>query len=796
MSAIFPWQGYRCRTAFLSRPDGSGKPSYSSNILVRLVIPLAALLVLTGFQPARAAEPPVSPQALEFFEKQVRPVLVENCQSCHGPKKQHGDLRLDSRAGILKGGETGPAIVVGEPDKSLLIAAVRQQGDLKMPPKTRLSAAAIDALANWIRQGAPWPETTDTAAKPATIAEVRGRHWAFQPVKNPAPPALKHPQGVRNPIDAFICQGLEARGLPPSPQANRRTLIRRATFDLIGLPPTPEEVTAFENDPDPAAYVHLIDRLLASPRYGERWGRHWLDVARYADSKGYVFTEERRYPYAYTYRDYVIRAFNEDLPYDQFIVHQLAADLLPLGEDKRPLAALGFLTLGRRFLNNPHDIIDDRIDVTMRGLQGMTVACARCHDHKFDPIPIRDYYSLYGVFASSHEPKDLPLLGAPAQTDAYHKFDAELKKREQVVAEYRQKHQKELDGKNRLFEDELRELQKKVDEWKVMGPGSPPRAMVLNDNPSPMMPHVFLRGNPGNRGEQVPRQFLEVVAGTQRKPFMQGSGRLELARAIANKDNPLTARVMVNRIWMLHFGNGLVRTPGDFGLRGEAPTHPELLDYLAHTFMDQGWSVKKLHRLIMLSATYQQSSEDNPSGRSADLDNRLLWKMNRRRLELEPLRDSLLNVAGRLDLTMGGPPVDIVTRPFSRRRTVYGFIDRQNLPGLFRTFDFASPDASTQQRHMTTVPQQALFLMNSPFVVEQARAFVKRADVTALAKDEARIDRLHRLAYGRPAEAEEIAFGMKFLKAVAEKPDKGGKLSAWEQYGQVLLLANEFAFVD
>jgi len=253
---------------------------------------------------------------------------------------------------------------------------------------------------------------------------------------------------------------------------------------------------------------------------------------------------------------------------------------------------------------------------------------------------------------------------------------------------------------------------------------------------------------------------------------------------------------MVNRIWMLHFGNGLVRTPGDFGLRGEAPTHPELLDYLAHTFMDQGWSVKKLHRLIMLSATYQQSSDDNANGRSSDLDNRLLWKMNRRRLELEPLRDSLLHTAGRLDLTMGGPPVDILARPFSPRRTVYGFIDRQNLPGLFRTFDFASPDASTQQRHMTTVPQQALFLMNSPFVVEQAKAFVNRADVMALAKDEARIDRLHRLAYGRPADSEEIAFGMKFLKAVTATPDKGGKLSAWEQYGQVLLLANAFAFVD
>jgi mono/diheme cytochrome c family protein len=754
---------------------------------------LAALLVLTSILAVRAAEPPATPQGLEFFEKHVRPVLVENCQSCHGAKKQQGGLRLDSRSALLKGGDNGPAVVVSEPDKSLLLQAVRQEGERKMPPKTKLSAPAIDALAQWVRLGAPWPE----AAIPASpgVAEVRGRHWAFQPIKNPTPPTLKDAQGVSNPIDAFIRHGLEGKGLKPSRQADRRTLIRRATFDLLGLPPTPEEVTAFENDPAPDAFARLIDRLLASPRYGERWGRHWLDVARYADSKGYVFTEERRYPYAYTYRDYVIRSFNEDLPYDQFIVQQLAADLLPQGEDKRPLAALGFLTLGRRFLNNPHDIIDDRIDVTMRGLQGLTVACARCHDHKFDPIPTRDYYSLYGVFASSNEPKDLPLILSPAATEEYRKFETELKQREQVAAEYRQAHKAELEAKNRKFEDELRKLQKKVDEWKVTGPGSPPRAMVLNDNVSPFQPAVFQRGNPNKRGEQVPRQYLEVLAGPQRKPFMQGSGRLELARTIASKDNPLTARVMVNRVWMLHFGHGLVRTPGDFGLRGDAPTHPELLDWLAYQFVDQGWSIKKLHRLILLSATYQQVSEDNATGRGLDTENRLLWKMNRKRLELEPLRDALLTAAGRLDLTMGGPPVDILARPFSTRRTVHGFIDRQNLPGIFRTFDFASPDASTQQRHTTTVPQQALFLMNSPFVVEQAKAFVARADVTGLGGDEARIDRLHRLAYGRPADPEEIALGLKFLKAVAT-PDKGTKLSAWEQYGQVLLLANEFAFVD
>ncbi len=542
----------------------------------------------------------------------------------------------------------------------------------------------------------------------------------------------------------------------------------------------------------------LIDRLLASPRYGERWGRHWLDVARYADTKGYVFQEERRFPYAFTYRDYVIRAFNEDLPYDQFILQQLAADQLPLGDDHRPLAAMGFLTLGRRFLNNVHDIIDDRIDVTMRGLQGLTVACARCHDHKYDPIPSKDYYSLYGVFASSEEPKDQPVLGTPEMTEEYRKFDEELKNRQQVVAEFKEKNKTELAARNRKFRDQLRDLEKKVEQWKVSGPGSPPRAMSLKDMPNPFNPQVFLRGNPNNRGERVPRQYLEVVAGPQRKPFVKGSGRLELAQTIASKDNPLTARVMANRIWMHHFGQGLVRTPGNFGLRGEPPTHPELLDFLARSFMDQGWSVKKLHRQIMTSAAYQQTSDDNPSGLAADAENRLLWKMNRRRLELEAIRDSLLAVAGHLDLKMGGKAVDIVSAPFSTRRTVYGFIDRQNLPALFRTFDLASPDTSTPQRHNTTVPQQALFLMNSPFVVEQARALVARADVTARAKDEAKIDHLYRLTFGRPAAADEIALGLQFLKEAQSAPPgkAGANLPAWVQFGQVLLLSNEFAFVD
>ncbi len=430
----------------------------------------------------------------------------------------------------------------------------------------------------------------------------------------------------------------------------------------------------------------------------------------------------------------------------------------------------------------------------MRGLQGMTVGCARCHDHKFDPIPSKDYYSLYGVFASSVEPKELPSLGEPEKTPEYLAFAAELQKRQDVVSKFKEEHKDELAARNRKFRDQYDEarLEKKVEEWKVTAPGSPPRAMVLEDAPTPVNPVVFKRGNPNNRGDAVPRQYLEVLAGEQRKPFTQGSGRLEMAQLIASRDNPLTARVMANRVWGWHFGAGIVRTPSDFGLRGDPPTHPELLDWLAATFMQDGWSIKKLHRVIMLSNTYQQSSDVDAKRMNADPENRLLARMNRQRLDFESLRDSLLATANRLDDKMGGPPVEITKAPFATRRTVYGFIDRQNLPGLFRTFDFASPDATVPQRYQTTVPQQALFLMNSPFTIEQAKAFANRPDVAKLTKMEERVERMYRLAYGRTPDADELALAKKFLSAVPPT----SKLTPWEEYAQVLLLANEFAFVD
>lgn len=811
---------------------------------------------------------------------------------------------------------------------------------------------------------------------PTANAEVRSKahpHWAFRPVIKPSVPQVQNIQWVQNPIDAFVLQKLEASGIAPSPRADKRTLIRRASLDVTGLPPSPAEVAEFLADESANAFEKSVERLLASPHYGERWARHWLDVARYADTKGYVFEEERRFPYSYTYRDYVIRALNEDLPYDQFLMEQIAADLLPLGDDKRPLAALGFLTLGRRFLNNQHDIIDDRIDVVTRGTMGLTVSCARCHDHKYDPVPIEDYYSLYGVFASSSEPAEKPLLGIVPDSQTYQEYLDERKKRQTELDEFRSAKEKEAlsqvrqrtseylwtafetgrlkdgskseglarerklhpatvqrwrsfleDGsKNldpvfgpwtafaklseqefpdgarelivqlsigpqptnqinplvvlalageppksmkdvaerygklladvdqrwqqlqtaisakggssapagfadpnleairqvlygpdspanvpaneimRLFDvptaQKVRALRRKVEELDATHPGAPPRAMALVDNPTPARPHVFLRGNPNNPGPEVPRQWLAVLSGKERKSFAKGSGRLELAQAIASRENPLTARVLVNRVWLHYFGSGLVRTPSDFGLRCEPPTHPELLDYLAARFMEEGWSLKKLHRWILLSSVYQQSCEYNAHSARVDPANQWLWRMNRRRLDFEAMRDSLLAVSGQLDGKAGGRPVDITTQPFAKRRTVYGFIERQNLPNMFRVFDFASPDTTCPQRFSTTVPQQALFMINSPFVVEQARAFVNRPEFASASQPEERIRLLYQFAYQREPDADEIRLGLEFVRtqeAAASAKAAESSLGSWDKYAQVLLMSNELVFVD
>lgn len=894
-----------------------------------------------------------SPEGVEFFEKQVRPVLVEACQKCHGEKKQEGELRLDSRAAALKGGSSGVAILPGEPEKSPLVAAIRHMGDLKMPPKERLSDAQAEAIVAWIKAGAPWPDATTTAKKPDA-----SQHWAFQPLRDPPPPVTT--TKVANPIDAFIQRQLQASGLSSAAPADTRTLIRRATYDLTGLPPTPEEVEQFVRDvaADDSAYARLIERLLESPHYGEQWARHWLDVARYSDTKGYVYAREQRvWTHAWTYRDWVVKSLNDDLPYNRFLLLQIAADQVA-PEDAAAQAAMGFLTLGRRFLGVTHDIIDDRIDVVTRGTMGLTVSCARCHDHKYDPIPTRDYYSLYGLFQSCAVHR-VPTSEPRGTSEAQAAYQAELAKREKALADAITRHRNEwadlvrkrlaeyliaqtelskypeegfdqvftksdilptfvrrwqafLDTAEReqdtifvawrmyralpaeqfasqseqatkrlaelpderlhprvrhafeqppaslkevaeryatLFREvdeqwkaalkaaadaqqppptqlpepdaealrlvlygpsspcltpeepianietffdsaavnELWKLQNEVDNWVMTSPSAPPQAVVLRDRAQLASPRVFRRGNPAQKGDFVPRQFLELLTGPSRQPFQHGSGRLELAQAIVDPRNPLTARVMVNRVWLHHFGAGLVRTPSDFGLRAEPPSHPELLDWLTSRFIEDGWSLKSLHRRIMLSAAYRQSSAgpSDPAqlatARESDPQNRLLWRMNARRLSVEELRDSLLVAAGTLDRTLGGKPVDAFPGN-SKRRSLYCQVDRQFLPTTLRVFDFANPDLHIPQRSETTVPQQALFFLNHRLLLEQASRLAERSsprgEITAQLRE------MIRLAYQREATVDEIATLSEFLRSAAAEPEQKPSATTKDwQYG-------------
>lgn len=841
-----------------------------------------------------SAGPGFAQDGIEFFERKIRPVLVEKCYECHSAESQKlkGGLRLDTAEGIRKGGESGkPAIVPGRPTESWLLTAISyRNSDLQMPPKKPLPDSVVADFTAWVEMGAPDPRTNG-----ALLVVKTNYHWAFKLVKAPKLPGVRDRSWPRNEIDYFILQKLEAAGLQPSPDADQRTLVRRAYFALHGLPP----------DRGPRSdWSEFLDRLLASPRYGERWGRHWLDVARYADTKGYVYSdrEEPRFVYSHTYRDWVIAAFNRDLPYDQFLKLQLAADQLDCGPSD--LAAMGFLTLGRRFLGVEHDIIDDRIDTMTRGMQGLTVSCARCHDHKFDPISIQDYYALYGVFSASTEnvvpisneastlyekelrkrsqeltnafekireelanhlrkkttdyllaqktahllpseefyeilgpdelnpvfvrrwqqyiqrrPKDDPVFGAwhrqgkTADTDnplvrealkdagdtdavakAYgnlfvriHKQWQESKKADVHEEQLRQV----LYGPDapvyppkgsytdqQFYFDEggrvkLGKLQKEIDVLNITHPLAGSHAGILQDKDDAPNPRVFKRGNPVNRGEEVPRRYLELISG---KPFQRGSGRLEMAEVIASPNNPLTARVLVNRVWHLHFGAGLVKSTSDFGTRADPPSHPELLDYLADWFVREGWSIKKLHRLILNSRTWQQSSEGGSP--TLDPENRLLSRMNRQRLDFEAMHDYLLAASGELKCKMGGRPLKLFARPSPGTRAVYGYVDRQFLPAVYRAFDFANPDLHTPSRHFTTVPQQSLFFMNGPFVIERAQALAAE-----LGEGEAALSDLYQRLFQRDPSNEETQSALAFVKETESSPAPPKRPTPRWQYG-------------
>ncbi len=915
------------------------------------------------------------------FSQDVRPILAEYCLHCHGPDEQvrEAGLRLDIA-------DTGvpSAIVAGHPDASEIIARLTSTDpDERMPPPEmdkRPSSDEIEVLRRWIAEGAAFES-----------------HWAYQPIRKPNVPSPSEPASTD--IDRFIISALSEKGLTLSPTLNRRQLIRRASFDLIGLPPTPEGVDAFVEDSSPDAFAKVIDRLLESPRYGERWGRHWLDIARYADTHGGTAIGYVRFPFSYTYRDYVIRAFNDNLSYDQFVIQQLAADQLDLDDNDPALAASGFLTVGMQF-RSIHDLIDDQIDVVTRGLMGMTVACARCHDHKFDAIPTSDYYSLYATFASSQQPDDLPVLGDPKPTAELEQYQKQLQDRQTVqrdmardqaevmrsrlrnqvglflselakgtpeqdvsaeILSYRtddvrplalnrwreylrqlhdddpvfgpwlkldevpadqfadqcerliqtmktdngdpkkfaETHQLSLEGPkwnprvletietskpksqielaqaygklfaevnqgwlrgllessreavpggeiltdedprhaevnstinqqirrhlyepgtpiampdeiavkmlNRTVADTLSGKRNTIHDLHLNSPGSPPRGMVLRESKYPPTFHVLQRGNPLSRGETVTAHFLTALSDDTARPFDDGKRRLGLALAVVSPENPLTARVAVNWIWRNHFGLGLVRTPDDLGTRGTPPTHPELLDHLASEFVADGWSIKQMHRRIMLSDVYQQSAIENGLARQADPNNELLWRMPRKRLELEAMRDAMLAVSGELDTTViGGRPFDFESAPIVPRRSVYGFINRDIISNIASTFDGADPTSCTVERPTTIVPQQTLYALNSGFIQDRA-ASVAALATNAAADDAGRVRWLYDRLFSRPPDQDEVRSAVEFVSRTnddetsdAETQEELTETTAnrWAQLAHAMLASNEFVFVD
>ncbi len=950
-------------------------------------------------------------RADDHFEKHVRPLLAEHCVGCHGPEKQKGGLRLDSKAGWQTGGDAGPAVVPGNPDASLLLKAVRgAAGVERMPPKGKLPDAAIAALTKWVKDGAPDPRVGGAAASAAMTIEAGKKWWAFQPVKRPPAPR------AGNPIDAFLLAKLEAKGLSFTPPADRRTLLRRATYDLTGLPPTADEIDAFEKDTTPDAFAKVVERLLASPQYGERWGRHWLDLVRYADTAGE--NSDHPLPHAWRYRNWVIDAVNADVPYDRFVREQLAGDILaargPAAEYAPRVVATGFLAMARRFDHDSdksmHLTHEDGIDTLGKALLGLTIGCARCHDHKYDPVTVRDYYALYGILDSSkfafpgceakQQPRDMVPLLPPAEWDRVVKphreklaaLDAELKaagaeidargnaaqaafaksrvavgagdipdggegsfgtrtvevkagdllllsvtplknhgadttlvefdiedmtggKKWSAAADladdllagnpHADRHGNAgvwwfLDLRNRptLLPESVRDVNGKTglfawrngDTPSVLVNGSkdaakvwaelPPRSLfvhpaangnvgigwrspvsgtvrvtgrVKDAHPggpdgvgwvierfaaapdlaalpalaerrrtleqqraelartaprqdvafavvegTPADAKIHLRGDPEKPGPVVPRRWLEVLGGQPVTPN-GGSGRLDLAGWVASADNPLTARVMANRIWLHHFGQGIVRTPNDFGTRGAAPTHPELLDWLAAEFVSSGWSLKAMHRRIMHSAAYQQGSAEP----TADANNELFGRFDRRRLTAEELRDSLLAAGGNLDRTPAGPhpfPPESAWgytqhNPFGTffdtdRRSVYLVGVRNRRHPFLGLFDGADPNATTPQRQTTTVPTQALYFLNDPFFHAQADRTAGRA----LTGDEAgRIDRLFRVVLQRLPTAADRAFAAGFVDRYRRTADDR---AAWAALARVLLASNEFLFVD
>jgi cytochrome c553 len=761
---------------------------------------------------------------VEFFEKQVRPILAEHCYKCHGtPGKPHkGMLNLADRTAAFAGGSSGPAIIPGSPEKSLLIQSLGHEGEIRMPPKGKLSAQQIADLTRWVKDGAVWPDQASAAGSVQGYTQAQKDHWAFRPIRDPSLPTVGGPQSA-NPIDLFIESRLQAAHIQAAPPAERRVLIRRVTFDLTGLPPTPAEIEAFIADGSPGAWEKVVDRLLASSAYGERWGRHWLDVARYADSNG--LDENTAFANAWRYRDYVIRSFDRDKPFDRFIREQIAGDLLPDGGTDG-LIATGFLVLGPKLLAEPDkqkmvmDIVDEQIDVVSKAFLGLTVSCARCHDHKFDPIPTLDYYSLAGIFKSTKTMATLNTVARAHERPLPDENSAEMLAYRAEVEQLRREVKRlerefgSVPVSDRVRRQEIHEAAElRRSEIKRLEPqaGGSGMCLAVSDESTPADIKVHVRGNTQTLGDLAPRKFPRIIAGDKQPAIpARASGRLQLADWIASPDNPLTARVIVNRVWQHHFGEGLVRTPDNFGSLGERPTHPELLDWLASRFIEDGWSLKKLHRRILLSAVYQRSSRGQPS--QGDPENRLLARFERRRLEAEAIRDAMLFVAGTLDRTAGGSRLDngnfeYVTNDQSHTRTrydapcrsIYLPVIRNNVYDFFQAFDFVEPHVPTGKRDSTVVAPQALFMMNNPLVVAQSRRFAESL-LAAADTDEKRIETAYQRAFGRAPRPDEVSrtigFLQRYQEGLAETDKANRRLAAWQAFCQVLFASSEFITIE
>ncbi|MGE3315083.1 MAG: PSD1 and planctomycete cytochrome C domain-containing protein [Planctomycetaceae bacterium] len=796
---------------------------------------IALIAFAMGFAGSVRAAEGAEPNGIEFFERKIRPVLLEHCYECHSSKSKSlkGGLNLESRDGLLKGGDSGPSIVPGKTEESLLLEALRHDG-LEMPPKQKLSDAVIRDFEQWIRIGAPDPRTAPKAQSTSSINIEEGRRfWAFQPVANHPAPAVRNTEWPRNPIDHFILAALEAKGLTPSPDASKEVLLRRITFDLTGLPPTPAELDEFTRDDSLDAFERVVDRLLASPHFGECWGRHWLDVARFAESSG--GGRSMLFPEAWRFRDYVVQSFNDDKPFDRFLTEQIAGDLLPFASEEQQaemLIATGFLVLGPHNYEEQDksalemDVVDEQLDTLGRTVLGMTLGCARCHDHKFDPVPTRDYYALAGIFRSTdwlqHEnvsrwsERALPV--EPQLAAALKEHEGEVAKFEKQIEDLKSTPTTTSTSGSAAPTGEsaaashpaqLKQLQSRLSKLKEAAPYRP-AAMAVREATKIEDETIRIRGNVHSKGAVVPRGFLQVATvGTPRVPSKKESGRRELAAWLVDRTNPLTARVFANRVWHHLFGTGLVRTVDNFGSAGERPSHPELLDHLAGEAVRNQWSTQRLVREIVLSRAYAQSYAENPQAVAIDPENRLLWRANRKRIAAESLRDAMLVASARLDTTIGGPTIRGLARskkdePSKEydyvfddvRRSVYTPVLRNRLPEIFEAFDFSDPNQPVGARNASTTASQALVLMNGGFVIEQARHAGKNLAAIPELSDIERIEIAYRTTLGRsPNDRERKAIGDALTRAAATSPAAAAS-ERWERLYQALFASVEFRYLE